>query len=1196
MTSRTLGRLAILAIVSLVFSPLVRAQSQIVGDWVGTLAVDGQHLRLALHVVQEKDGSFSSTTDSLDQGQYAIPCSSTTFGGSKLVFTIDRLHVKYEGTLNSDGSEIDGALTQGQAVDLNFKRSSTQSGTISAVFGRLSKLGELPDGTWRMHSGELAHGEEVNLDDSSWQVIKPQSKAPNEAAWFRQTVQVPETLEGYDLTGSRIWFQFHADANGPMPEIVYFNGRRVALGDDLEPIVLFDNAKPGDKVVVAVKLLHTVDTKSFQGASYRIDFPENRPNPEDLVEEFISAQSLLPSLAKNDTSQMTTLDDAIKTVDVSALDAHDQAKFDASLKASKDKLEALRPLLQSVTFHESGNSHIDAAWLWPWTETVDVVKRTFGTALQLMYEYPQYTYTQSAAAYNEWMADKYPDMNAEIKQRIKEGRWEVVGGMWVEPDLNLPDGESLVRQLLVGKRWYQQHYGVDVRIGWNPDSFGYTWQLPQIYKKSGVDYFVTQKMTWNDTNQLPFKLFWWESPDGSKVLTYFPQDYANRDLGPERLSHDMAVARERAPGLTEMMDLYGVGDHGGGPTRAMLDEGFHWAAPGHVTAKYQFGIAQPFFSDVEKDIARESPTWNYQSIAKGYTAPPAVAGKVSIPTWDTELYLEYHRGVYTTQSNHKRNMRDSSEETLNAEKWASLAWLDGKKYPTDEFTEDWKKVLFNQFHDLAAGSGIGVIYKDAQKDYDVVRWSTNEIKAGALQTIAEHIDTAGGKSEPECQSVVVFNPLGWTRSGDVIVKIQLPNAAGARFVDAVHGGTLPTQIISADKQTGEIKARVHVDQVPALGYKVIKVYPETTAREGIATAHSHTAGDKVTLENAKLRVTVDKNTGCITSLYDIPAHYESIASGACGNQFQFFKDNPKDYDAWNIDPGTFDVAPATIDHADSVELVDENSGRPAIRIALHFQNSKFVQEISLATDYVDVENDIDWHEAHILLKAAMPLAAAGPFATYEIPYGTIERPTTRNNSWEKAQFEVPAQRWADLGDGQHGLSLINGSKFGYDAVGNQLRLTLLRSPKWPDPDADMGHHHFHYALYPHAGTWKDALSVRHGWEYNYPLTAIVTASHPGALPAEHSFASVTPDNVVLTAVKKAEDAKGIIFRVYEWAGKDTTAEFHVPSGATGAIVTNLMETAEGSPLELTGDVVKVPVHPYEIQTIRVDYPNGGPKE
>ncbi len=289
-----------------------------------------------------------------------------------------------------------------------------------AVIERLSGLRELPDGAWKIHAGDLAHGEAVDLDEGDWQTIKLGSKAGNDAVWFRQTYQVPETLNGYDLTGARIWFQLHADANGPMPEILYFNGRRVALGDDLEPTVLFDQAKPGDKVTVAVKLLHTVDTKNFRGASLAIDYQQGRPNPEDLREEFLSAALLIPSLAPGDQEKLATLNGAIQAVDLTALDKRDQTKFDASLMASLGKLEALEPLLQKATFHLTGNSHIDAAWLWPSTETVDVVKRTFGTALQLMYEYPHYTYTQSAAQYNEWMAQKYPEMNAEIAQRIKE--------------------------------------------------------------------------------------------------------------------------------------------------------------------------------------------------------------------------------------------------------------------------------------------------------------------------------------------------------------------------------------------------------------------------------------------------------------------------------------------------------------------------------------------------------------------------------------------------------------------------------------------------------------------------------------------------------------------------------------------------------------------------------------------------------
>jgi alpha-mannosidase len=898
---------------------------------------------------------------------------------------------------------------------------------------------------------------------------------------------------------------------------------------------------------------------------------------------------------------MATLNGAVSAVDMKALDAHNQAAFDSSLKNAHQKLEALLPLMETARYHLTGNSHIDAAWLWPSTETVDVVKRTFGTALQLMYEYPNYTYTQSAAAYNDWLAQKYPDLNDQIRQRIHQGRWEIVGGMWVEPDLNMPDGESLVRQLLVGKRWYKQAYGVDVRIGWNPDSFGYTWQLPQIYKKSGVDYFVTQKMTWNDTNQLPFKLFWWESPNGSKVLAYFPHDYANDNLNPIRLAHDLVQARDRAPGMTSIMDLYGIGDHGGGPTRAILDQGEHWSNPSmppHVVPQMPFGIAQTFFTDVENKIAAQSPEWNYQSIARGYTPPPAVDGKIAIPTWKSEMYFEYHRGVMTTQANHKHNMRTAEEEVLNAEKWSSLAWLDGRPYPGNELTEDWKKVLFNQFHDLAAGSGIGIIYREAQKDYDVVRWSTNEISSGAMQTVDERVNTTG---KPDEVPVVIYNPLGWNRTAEVTVKVQLPGpAAHGVHVEDASGQLAGSELVSADSQTGEIVARFFARDVPALGYKVYRISAGPPPTGDQLPIGIHQTDSDITFENRELRVTVDYQSGCIASLFDKLANFESLAAGSCGNQLQFFKDTPREYDAWNIDPGTLDAAPSVIDRADSVEIAGGGTELPVIRITRHLQNSKFVQSLRLApgTGYVDIENDIDWHESHVLLKAAFPLAATGPFATYEIPYGTIDRPTTRNNSWEKAQFEVPAMRWADLGDGKHGLSILNQDKYGYDAAGNTLRITLLRSPKWPDPDADMGHHHFHYALYPHAGTWKDAMTVRRGWEYDYPLQAVVTTAHAGSLPPSHSFASVTPENVVLTAVKKAEDqnslaVNGLIFRVYEWAGKSSTVEFHVPPGATSATVTNLMEQPEGDPLKVDGDVVKAPIKPYEILTIRVDYPNGG---
>ena len=1052
------------------------------------------------------------------------------------------------------------------------------------VVVRLSGLNSLPAGVWKFHEGDVSNGEAVKLDDSDWKAVTAPAESTTDAVWYRRWIEVPETLSGYDLSGARIWFQFRAQANGPVPEIIYFNGRRIGLGDDLEPVVLFDDAKPGDKIMVAVKLLRTVDKKFFAGANLKVEATEVRPNPEDLRLEFLSTALLLPALAKDASSEQAALQKAILSVDLNALDARDQQKFDASLTRARQQLKSLKSMLQQATIHMTGNSHIDAAWLWPWTETVDVVKRTFSTALQLMNEYPDYTYTQSAAAYNEWMAEKYPEINSEITRRIKEGRWEIVGGMWVEPDLNMPDGESLVRQLLVGKRFFQQHYGVDTRIGWNPDSFGYNWQLPQIYKRSGVDYFVTQKIAWNDTNQVPFKFFWWQSPDGSRVLTYFPHDYANDNLNPVRLARDFVTARTFTPGLPTMMDLYGVGDHGGGPTRSILDQGDHWAAIDKVMPTMEYGTAQAYFTKVESQIAADSPVWDYDRIAKGYEAPSALPrGQIHLPTWKDELYFEYHRGVMTTQANHKRNMRESEEWMLNAERYAALAWLQGKSYPASELTGAWKKVLFNQFHDLAAGSGVGVIYNDAQHDYDQVRWATREIDEAALGTLAAEVNTRAAGDVP----VIVFNPLGWQRSGLVTVDVQMPSAVpdGVSVLDARNHVEL-SEILATDEKTNSYRLLVRVVDVPSLGYTVLHVVP------GKRTVSGDLKVNGLTLENDHLRVQVDKQTGCITSLFDKTAGFEALAAGACGNELQAFKDTPKQYDAWNIDPGALDAPPLRLLTADSVELVNKGPLRAAIRVTRHWQSSKFVQEIGLSSgsDAVDVANDIDWHETHILLKAAFPLAASSSKATYEIPYGTIERPTTRNNTWEQAQFEVPALRWADLGNGQHGFSLINDSKYGYDGRDNVLRLSLLRSSVWPDPEADRGHHHFSYALYPHGADWKKALTVRHGYEYNYHLAARQIEPHAGKLPLQHSYLSVRPENVVLTAVKKAEEGNALILRAYEWAGKSSAVQIALPPGATSATLTNLMEKPEGSPLRVTEGRVTAPIHPYEILTVRVDYP------
>jgi alpha-mannosidase len=1060
----------------------------------------------------------------------------------------------------------------------------------------LETLNALPAGAWRFHAGDLAHGESPTLDDRAWPEMKPHSQAPKDAVWYRRVIEVPKTLHGYDITAARVWFQFVADANGPMPEIIYFNGRRVALGDDLEPIVMFEPARPGEKILVAVKLLHTVDVKTFQGVNMRIEpgadagVGHARPNPDDIRVQCITAANLLPNLPVERKDLLPKVEEAVAAIDMKALAAGNQLLFDRSLKKAQTILGSLHEVLLQAKVVEDGDSHIDAAWLWPRSETIDVVKRTFTSALQLMNEYPDYTFTQSAAQYSEWMADKYPDLNDQIKQRIKEGRWEIVGGMWIEPDLNIPSGESLVRQLLVGQRYFQKEYGVTARIGWNPDSFGYNWQLPQIYKRSGLDYFVTQKMHWNDTNQLPFRLFWWESPDGSKVLTYFPTDYVHMNVNPTRISADFAESAERNPGTREMLDLYGVGDHGGGPTRAMLDQADHWMAaakdPESAVPALHYGTAQSYFNDVEKELIPESPEWNYEKIAQGWTAPAGAAnGAMGIPTWKDELYFEYHRGVYTSQARQKENIRKSEVATLNAEELAAAAWRLGQRYPAEKLTENWEKITFNEFHDLAAGSGIATIYRDAQKDFTSVFESDREISQAAVQAVTAEIDTRVKGDTP----VLLYNTMAWPRTETVRLRVQLPQTAeGVQMFDA-QDKPLLTQVLDKDEATHQFTVLTRVEDVPALGYVVLHARAAETTDD--AAVKLEQKADSFVLENAKLRLVVDRKTGCFTSLEMLPAKTEFLASGVCGNELQTFVDKPKDYDAWNVDYGTLDHA-TPISEVDSISVVADGPLRKTLEIARTWQGSHFVQDVWLdaGADEVMVSSHVSWHEKHVLLKAAFPLAATSGKATYEIPFGSIERPTTRNNSWEKAKFEVPALRWADLGNDEQGVSILNDSKYGYDALGNVLRLTLLRSPTWPDADADQGEQAFTYAVYPHSGTWKTALTMRRGFELNDPVAATQVFAHTGALPAAASWGSVENANVTLTAVKKAEDSPALIYRMFEWAGTASAVKLHVAPGAQYAVESNLMETPEREHLSVSGDVVTVPIKPYEILTVEVFYP------
>src|SRR5271167_3699452 len=1095
------------------------------------------------------------------------------------------------------------------------------------VLDRLQSITVIPLPTWQTHAADLPHGEDPELSTSDWKQVRLKEDWQG-SRWLRQTFEVPAQLYGYSLQGARIALDLHVSSDDSIQISVFANGSMVARTDEdgQVPITLIENAQPGQKLILAVRELDSGgggccggNSTRIEQAALRIEPPTNRPDPALMRLEILSAEPLIAAYSDGKAERQQQLDSAVRAINLGALDKGDQQAFDASLRDAQSKLLLLRPYMKQFSIAAVGNSHIDMAWLWPWTETVEVVRNTFGTALELMREYPDFKFTASAAQAYEWIEEKYPAMFQEIQQRVKEGRWEVIGGMWVEPDLNMPDGESLVRQILYGKRYFQQKFGVNINVGWNPDSFGYNWQLPQIYKRSGIDYFVTQKLLWaSEFTKFPYRLFWWQAPDGSRLLTYFPSDYANQ-IDPQKMARDAATygpmmwkyngGTNSAPsGALDTMYLYGVGDHGGGPTRVDLDTALRWQqSPQQVQNRDLPGAPKQSQDLVYPQLTFSTATQYFADLEKNKS-------ELKIPTWDGELYFQYHRGVQTSQSEEKRGNRQNEVLALNAEKVVSIDMLFGARWPQQDFDTVWKDILFNQFHDILPGSGIHINYVDAARKYEEASRIDNDMIHVALADLATRVKS-------DSVSVLVFNPLSWPRTGEIEVDVQLSaDTRQLRLEDS--DGPVLYRVIRSNPANNLTRVRILAKSVPATGYKLIKLISGGAGSQA-GEQQPMLSATSDSLENEFVRLKVDPKTGCITSLFDKRSNTEALAlpvqsEGApvaspdglpCGNLLQAFVDKPKRWDAWNID-ADFVKQHWDLMQADEVKLAESSPLRAVIRVKHHFQKSSFTQDITMyaGVPRVDVHMQADWHEQHILLKVAFPVSARSDHATYEIPYGSVERPTTRNTPAEQAQFEVPALRWADISDATHGFSLLNDSRYGYDARDNVLRLSLLRSPTWPDPETDQGHHEFTYSLYPHGDTWREALTVRQGYELNYPLMAVTTGQHPGPLPAEKSFFGTTEDNVVITAIKKQApqppvqavydgqprtvhpEEGALIIRFYEWAGEKGDIHLQLPQPGTAAWEMNLMEVAQ-SPLSLaaTPTVLTVPTNPYEIKTVKVHF-------
>jgi alpha-mannosidase len=763
-----------------------------------------------------------------------------------------------------------------------------------------------------------------------------------------------------------------------------------------------------------------------------------------------------------------------------------------------------------------GNSHIDAAWLWRSDETRDVVEHTWRTALKLQQKFPTATFAASSAQYYRWLETQAPGLLDSIK--IAAGaaggsRWEAVGGWWVEADQNVPGGESLVRQGLYGQRYFQRAFGRRARIAWTPDSFGYPWSMPQIWKGLGMDAFVTQKIRWNDSTDFPHDAFVWQGVDGTRLFTYNPWGY-DHDLDGGELGRQMVIDNRRTHDAHHMLVLYGVGDHGGGPTIEMLER--------------------------REDLARlpAYPVLQDDRPGDALAAIRAAHADTAWPVWNDELYLEYHRGTYTTQAWMKRRNR-RSEELLGAAEF--LAAVDTAPYPREALRRGWEQTLFNQFHDLLPGSGIRPIYLDAMATYDSVEEATTKLRDAAARRLAARTDTRGGG-----RTFVVFNPSSWTRTGYVAVDSQ--------------------PFLARD--------------VPPLGAKAFRIPPGQPST-GLLR------GTRTELENDDLLVVVDTLTGQITRLYDKRAAREALPAGGRANALQLFGDRPRQWDAWDIGYTGEEWA------VDSVRAARAGGDAVSrwIEVDRPWNATRIVQRIVLrrAEPWVEVENTVDWHETHKLLKVAVDVSVGADSATYEIAYGAIGQPTAPRTQGERAKYEHAGHRWADLSDSAYGVSVLNDSKYGWDIRGHRIRLSLLRAPAWPDSLADRGVQRFRYAIYPHAGDWRAALTERRGQEFNVPLLAVAEPAHAGALGREWSLAQVAPADVYVTAVKRAEDSDALVLRLVEWHGRATQATIVLGRPVTRVRRANLLEDpGEELPLSPDRRQVTLPLRPFEIATLLVE--------
>ncbi|MBD1383263.1 alpha-mannosidase [Metabacillus arenae] len=1008
---------------------------------------------------------------------------------------------------------------------------------------------------------QLEHGEIGTRpsDEGEWKTMRVGDRWEGRDiyAWLAADVTFPAEWKDRKLLGIFDFGKTGRGHNAGFESLLYLNGEPYQGVDSNHKEVFFSSQFAGQDLSFRFRLwsgLEGMETPaSLEHRINRADLAWLDEATDDL---YYTARAISETVAILDpngneyTSLLRALDRAFLRVDWSRPGSESFygsiAEAQGLLHAELDKLEKTN----QVTVRCIGHTHIDVAWLWRLKHTREKAARSFSTVLRLMDQYPDYVFLQTTPQLYEYIKMDYPDIYEKIRERIKEGRWEADGAMWLEVDCNLTSGESLVRQLLMGKKFFREEFGVECSYLWLPDVFGYSWALPQILRKSDIDTFMTTKISWNQYNRMPHDTFKWRGIDGTEILTHFittPQADPNQShrwwytyngvIKPHTVKGIWEGYRDK--GLTEELLLaYGYGDGGGGVNREMLEMRRRLnvlpGVPNVIT-----GRADEFFQSLHDKV---NETDQY------------------VHMWDGELYLEYHRGTYTSQAYNKRMNRKMEllyHETEWLQSLRSVLCSGWAAYPQEKINEGWKIILRNQFHDIIPGSSIKEVYEDSKLEYAEAELIGLEAWTAAAQSLVNNQDHL---------RYTVFHSAPWKHPGVVRIPVQKGSESG-------YWTTSKGQILRSQR-SGEDWI-IQMEELPSMGLMNLTYTPEQDQSQAIpfSATSSGVSTPYYDIEwNEK---------GQLTKIYDKEAKRQVLAEGTQGNMLQVFEDKPIRYEAWDIEI-YYQEKIRQVDHLISVMVTETGPVRTVVRFEWRYMDSTIEQDMILYSESrrIDFQTQVDWHEKQQLLKVAFPVDIRSTEATFDIQYGNVKRPTHWNTSWDYARFESVGHQWVDLSETGYGVSLLNDCKYGHDIKNNVIRLSLIKSATFPDPEADQGSHIFTYALLPHQGSWIDGGTVQEAWNLNNPITYI-----PGETSCDFSLFELSSDHVMVDTVKKAENGNQLVLRVHEFTGRRGTVQINSDLTVQSWRECNLMEKPIGDQYK---EQIIFEIKPYEIKTFLVD--------